>query len=202
MLHLTNREFDALQNNINIDTLPDKNKTRANCARSLSNGKAFEELIGLSCKQYRDAGTACIIKTPEPFAVFSRTKDGLFTGRFTAAKAQPDFQGILSGGKSIIFEAKFTSKDRILQSVITQTQASILDEHLALGGLCFVAVSIEDRYFFVPWNIWKDMKQLYGRKYLKTEDMNEYEVFPHIGNPFPFLDIALGLAERESSAIQ
>lgn len=158
-------------------------------ANSLANGKAFEELISLACRKYRDSGEACIIKTPEPFTVFSRSKDGVFFGRFTAAKAQPDFQGVVRGGRAIIFEAKATKKDRILQSAITKTQWEILDDHDRLGSLCYIAVSIENRYFWIPWNVWKEMKQRFGRKYLKPDDIVNYEVLPCRGNPVPFLRI-------------
>ncbi len=164
-----------------------QSKLRARNAKSLSNGKAFEELISFACNKYLDAGEACIAKTPEPFAVYSRTKDGLFMGRFTAAKAQPDFQGIIKGGKSIIFEAKCTSKDRIQQSVITDAQAKILNAHEKMDGLCFVAISIDDRYFWIPWDKWKNMKELYGHKYIKPEEVEEFEVKAEKKNPLPFL---------------
>ena len=45
-----------------------------------------------------DAGTVPVLEKRE---------GGIFVGRFTA-HAQPDFQGTLDGGRSIIFEAKYT----------------------------------------------------------------------------------------------
>ena len=192
MIRLTQKEADMLSGTHppeekDTEQKNQQAKLRARNAKSLSNGKSFEELIAFACGRYRDAGEACIVKTPEPFAVYSRTKEGLFMGRFTAAKAQPDFQGIVKGGKSIIFEAKFTSKDRIQQSVITETQAKILDDHEALGGLCYAAVSIENRYFWIPWNVLKNMKEIYGHKYVKPEEIEEYEVVAEKKNPLPFL---------------
>lgn len=169
---------------------------RSRNAKSLSNGKAFEELIQFSCSRYRAAGDACILKTPEPFAVYSRTKEGLFMGRFTAAKAQPDFQGIVRGGRSIIFEAKYTSKDRMQQSVITDAQAEILSDHEQLGGLCFVAACIEDRYFWIPWGTWRKMKEIFGHKYVKPGEISEYEIVGEKKNPLPFLKNIL--AEEKS----
>lgn len=206
MLHLTQKEADLLSGTNpeeteenRIDQTSQQSKIRARNAKSLSNGKSFEELISFACNKYRDAGEACIVKTPEPFAVYSRTKEGLFMGRFTAAKAQPDFQGIVKGGKSIIFEAKYTSKDRIQQSVITETQAKILDDHEALGGLCFVAVSIDDRYFWIPWKNWRNMKAIYGHKYVKPEEVEEYEIEAEKKNPLPFLKGILSKKEDLAS---
>lgn len=196
MIHLSEKEAEFLVSDSEeaedkktetVKEKSDKTKLRSRNAKSLSSGKAFEELIVFSCNRYRTAGDACILKTPEPFAVYSRTKEGLFMGRFTAAKAQPDFQGTIRGGKSIIFEAKYTSKDRIQQSVITDAQAEILSDHEKLGGLCFVAASIDDRYFWIPWNVWRRMKEIYGHKYLKPEEIDEYEVVGEKKNPLPFL---------------
>lgn len=191
MVYLSQKEADILSGingqKDNVEEKSGQTKLRSRNAKSLSNGKAFEELITFACNKYLDAGEACIVKTPEPFAVYSRTKDGLFMGRFTAAKAQPDFQGIIKGGRSIIFEAKCTSKGRMQQSVVTDAQAKILDAHEELGGLCFVAASIDDRYFWIPWNKWKGMKELYGHKYIKPEEAEEYEIKAEKKNPLPFL---------------
>lgn len=204
MIRLTQKEADMLSGTHppegnDTDQKSQQAKLRARNAKSLSNGKSFEELITFACSRYRDAGEACIVKTPEPFAVYSRTKEGLFMGRFTAAKAQPDFQGLVKGGKSIIFEAKFTSKDRIQQSVITETQAKILDDHETLDGLCYVAVSIENRYFWIPWNVWKNMKEIYGHKYVKPEEIEEYEVVAEKKNPLPFLKGLLPEDEKQTA---
>jgi recombination protein U len=157
--------------------------------KSCKNGHNFESLISNSCKKYYASGEACIAKTPEPFVVFSRTKEGLFQGRFVNSKAQPDFQGTVSGGRSIIMEAKSTAKDRILQNVLTDNQNEILEKNSSLGALCFVIISIQERYFLMPYDIWKNMENIYGRKYVKNSDINEFEIVSKKGNKLPFLDI-------------
>ena len=74
---------------------------------SMSNnrGHDFEEAIRQACLLYANQGRAKVEKTPEPFRVLEKREGGIFVGRFTA-HAQPDFQGTLDGGRSIIFEAK------------------------------------------------------------------------------------------------
>ena len=77
---------------------------------SMSNnrGHDFEEAIRQACLLYANQGRAKVEKTPEPFRVLEKREGGIFVGRFTA-HAQPDFQGTLDGGRSIIFEAKYTT---------------------------------------------------------------------------------------------
>lgn len=138
-------------------------------------GQHFEREILAGCRMYMQQGVAVIDKTPEPFRVSKKDKNGVFTGRF-GTPAQPDFQGTLKNGRSIIFEAKSTGKDRITRNVLTDTQMQILEQHHKLGAVCGVCVSIKDSFFFVPWRVWRDMKDIYKRQYLKPEDIKEYKV--------------------------
>lgn len=75
-----------------------------------------------------------------------------------------------------MFEAKRTGKDRITRNVLTDTQMDVLEKHNRLGALCGVCINIRDDFFFIPWNVWRDMKEMYGRQYLKAEDIEEYRV--------------------------
>ena len=85
---------------------------------SMSNnrGHDFEEAIRQACLLYANQGRAKVEKTPEPFRVLEKREGGIFVGRFTA-HAQPDFQGTLDGGRSIIFEAKYTTTDAMKRDV-------------------------------------------------------------------------------------
>lgn len=82
-------------------------------------GHFFESAIKAACTLYSDRERADVDKTPEPFRVLEKSRDGKFKGRFTA-RAQPDFQGTLDGGRSIVFEAKYTTTDRLKWDVLTQ----------------------------------------------------------------------------------
>lgn len=156
---------------IDIEKIRQQYKNRQNNAQ----GQHFEREILAGCRMYKQQGIAAIDKTPEPFRVSKKNKNGVFTGRFSAP-AQPDFQGTLHGGRSIVFEAKRTGKDRINRNVLTDTQMDVLEKHNRLGALCGVCVNIKDDFFFIPWNVWRDMKEMYGRQYLKADDIKEYRV--------------------------
>lgn len=154
------------------------NKKAIEAYRNLKNnayGRSFEQGIEYACKHYIDYGLAVINKTPEPFRVTKKFKAGVFQGRFTA-KAYPDFQGTLRNGKSIIFEAKYTSTEVIRKNVITDNQAEVLDKHFKFGAIAGVCVGIQDRYFFVPWDIWRNMKEIIGKQSARAEDLKEWEV--------------------------
>lgn len=90
-------------------------------------GHFFESAIKAACTLYSDRERADVDKTPEPFRVLEKSRDGKFKGRFTA-RAQPDFQGTLDGGRSIVFEAKYTTTDRLKWDVLTQEQRD-MKEH-------------------------------------------------------------------------
>lgn len=140
-------------------------------------GALFEQMIDAACRNYRQAGIAEIDKTPEPMRPLGHQNGkGQFLACYTK-KAQPDFSGTLKGGTSIVMEAKITSSDRIQQSVVLEQQAEALERHRKLGAQCFVLVSFDFQKFYrIPWEVWQEMKQRYGRKYLRPEDIPEYEI--------------------------
>ncbi|MDT2752919.1 Holliday junction resolvase RecU [Enterococcus thailandicus] len=146
-------------------------QSRANNNR----GRQLEDLIVLACKYYRSKGIAEIDKTPEPFRTTKTNRDGTFSGRFTG-HAQPDFQGTIKGGQSIVFEAKATSTDKLKQSVLSAEQANRLASHYYLGAICGICCSIGKTYAFVPWSAWEQMKEEYGRKYLTEKDLTAFAV--------------------------
>lgn len=142
-----------------------------------NNGDLFEALIEASCEYYLREGIAYIEKTPEPMKPISKAdKRGRFTAVFEK-KAQADYKGSLKGGRAVAFEAKHTDADRILQNAVSDEQEKCLDSMMQMSAVCFVLVSFGFRDFYkVPWGVWKNMKQIYGRKYLKPEDIEQYRV--------------------------
>ncbi|MCC0707002.1 Holliday junction resolvase RecU [Clostridioides sp. ES-S-0190-01] len=138
-------------------------------------GQHFENYINSACIIYRNDNRAEIDKTPEPFRVLSKDKTGKFTGRFIA-NAQPDFKGALKTGMCICFEAKYTLKDNIKRSVLTNTQLETLDRYYHMGAITGVCIGIQDRFYFIPFLVWKNMKNCFGRQYVKQEDIKRFEV--------------------------
>lgn len=145
--------------------------------RSRAAGLFWEDMIETACKCYHNNGMAEIKKTPEPMRPLSKANEkGQFLACFTK-QAQPDYKGTLKGGRAVVFEAKHTDSDRMLRSVISQEQEDELNAHEKLGALCFVLVSFSlQEYYRVPWNVFRDMKEHFGRKYVKPEDLEQYKI--------------------------
>lgn len=148
---------------------------------SRATGEGFEAQILTACAYYRAHGIAEIDKTPEPIKVISGRRQNpsgcwSFEAVFTK-QAQPDFQGTLCGGSSVVFEAKATDKDRILQSAVTEEQARALESHANMGALAFVLVCLRGRAVYrVMWEDWQNMKELFGHKYMTAVELEPYRV--------------------------
>lgn len=140
-------------------------------------GHQLEMLILLGCQYYKQKDIAEVGQIPEPFRVTNTRRDGTFEARFTG-NAQPDFQGTLNNGRSIVFEAKATrNKDRVIkQSVISDNQEKCLQSHYEMGALTGVCVQIHNTVAFVPWETWSQMKVLYGRKYMSEKEIETFKV--------------------------
>ncbi len=161
-------------------------KAVATGRRSKVAGEHWENMIEASCMYYSDAGVAEITKTPEPMRPIRPLKAGQFVAVYTK-HAQPDYKGTLAGGGAVVFEAKHTDTGRMSRSVILEEQERQLNRHEALGADCFVMLSFEfERYFRVPWSIFRDMKQHFGRKYVTPQDLEPYEI-EYIGGIIHFL---------------
>lgn len=152
------------------------------------NGDIFENMITASCNYYHDRGIAKIEKTPEPMKqVGPKNQRGQFTAYYLK-QAQPDYGGTLKGGWSIYFEAKHTDSDRIDQRRLTQEQSDDLEHHHKLGAVAFVLVSFGLCDFYrIPWPVWRDMAEIFGRKYIKQSEIERYEV-PSVAGYIKFLD--------------
>lgn len=156
-------------NNVDTDLQRYKN------AKSNAQGRIFENGIISACNIYIRNNRAKICKIPEPYLVTSKNNRGTFNGKFIA-NAEPDFGGTLKNGQSIVFEAKYTMTDRIRKSVLTDTQTQSLEEHYSLGAVAGVCVGINDNYFFIPWDIWRDMKKHFKRQYILITDVEKYRI--------------------------
>jgi recombination protein U len=143
---------------------------------SNAQGHLIEGKIKKACLYYQVQGIADIDKTPEPFKVIKKLKNGTCLVRPTRDKAQPDFKGTLKNGTSIIFEVKSTMKESISRSALTENQVNVLQAYQLMGAQSFVCVSIQNEFFMIPWIMWRDMKLIYGRASLKQEDIQEYKV--------------------------
>ena len=147
-------------------------KNRLKGKRNKASGELFERACDTLFGWLRARHFAHIQKTPEPLRVCGRTqKPGLFVATFTK-QAQPDYQGTMRGGHSVVLEAKFTECERLEHSRITPMQAAELDAHEEMGAVVAVLVCFNfEKYGLVPWQHWKRLPELVKRKSLKKTDL-------------------------------
>lgn len=144
--------------------------------RNKAAGETFERWLSQSCEFYLEREIAHIEKTPEPFHITGKEKNGTVRGYYEK-KGQPDYKGILCDGTGVMFEAKHTDTDRISQNVVTDKQWENLDIYEKFGAHCYVMVSLGlTKFYRVPWSIWKQMKELYGHKYMSEQELTPYRL--------------------------
>ena len=145
--------------------------------RSRAAGSAFEDDIISSLEWFEQMGIMRVKKTPEPVRQLSAKDEN---GHFKACyekKAQVDFAGTVNGGIAIRFEAKQTDTDRFLRTRLSDEQMQDLDANFRLGAICFVLLCFGAySYYRVPWPVWRDMKQIFGRQYVTEEDLPQYRI--------------------------
>lgn len=144
--------------------------------KSRAKGKAFEDLLDKTFAYYTEKGFAQIEKTPEPMKVIRSMGQGRFLACYTKG-AQPDYKGTIKGGRSVMFEAKYTDKDRIDQDRVNEDQAAYLTQAEELGARCFILAGFQDGGIYrIPWGVWKNMKRIFGRKYVTEKDLQQYRI--------------------------
>ena len=146
-------------------------------ARARIAGEIFENQIEGSLRWHIDRGLLKANKTPEPMKPLGKPNArGQFLACYTK-KAQVDFCGTMYGGRSVRFEAKQTDSDRFEHKRLTDEQMDDLRDHQKLGALCFVLLCFGfDHFYRVPWQVWENMKEIYGRKYVAERDVQQFRI--------------------------
>ena len=146
-------------------------------ARARIAGEIFENQIEGSLRWHIDRGLLKANKTPEPMKPLGKPNTrGQFLACYTK-KAQVDFCGTMYGGRSVRFEAKQTDSDRFEHKRLTDEQMDDLRDHQKLGALCFVLLCFGfDHFYRVPWQVWENMKEIYGRKYVTERDVQQFRI--------------------------
>lgn len=144
--------------------------------KAKSNGARFELVIEHACSVYAHKGIAMIEKTPEPLKMIRAGRGSEVVAVFEK-KAQPDFQGTLQGGRSIVFEAKHTNDTNIKFDRITATQHKYLTKHELLGASVYIIISFNfKRFFLVPYYHWVCLEEALNKKSVNVQDLKEYEI--------------------------
>ena len=136
-------------------------------------GENFENRVTDICKCYEMNNLAKIEKTPEPMRVLQHINNGHFEAIFTKA-AQPDFKGCIKGGKTVVFDAKFTESDRITYQVLSDNQREALLNYKELGAISFIIVGFSNgKIYKIGIDTWNNMKEEFGRKYILQQELDE-----------------------------
>ena len=160
-----------------LPPLPAPNKEKQKQGRkNRAEGQLFEAVLDRTFAYYSEKGYAKIDKTPEPFKIIKRLEHLRFIGCFQK-KAQPDYKGTIKGGRTVIFEAKYTDSDRIQQDRVSDAQWSYMEQVTELGARCFVLAGFKSGGIYrIPWPVWSDMKKKFGHKYVTEKDLSEYRI--------------------------
>lgn len=163
-----------------MDKLPPlpqpKQENQKRGRRSRAKGKAFEDLLDKTFAYYSEKGFAKVEKNQEPVRIIRSIGNGRFIACFTK-KAQADYKGTIKGGRTVIFEAKYTEQDRLLQNAVDENESKYMEIHESLGARCFVICGFATgNVYRVPWGVWKNMKRIYGHKYVTEEEIKQYQV--------------------------
>lgn len=134
-------------------------------------GQSFEEQIEIICEFYKINDMAIIEKTPEPMKILKHIEEGRFEAVFSKS-AQPDFKGVIKGGRTVVFDAKFTTSNFISYQVLSDHQREVLIKYDEMGAMAFVLVGFSDgNVYKVDIKTWKNMKNIFGHKHIKQEEL-------------------------------
>jgi len=160
-----------------LPPLPVPNPARQQQGRkNRAEGQLFEAVLDRTFAYYSEKGYAQIDKTPEPFKIIKRLENTRFIGCFTK-RAQPDYKGTIKGGRTVIFEAKYTGTDRLTQDRVSDDQAYYMDRASALGARCYVLAGFKNGGVYrIPWSDWTNMKEKFGHKYVTEKDLQPYRI--------------------------
>ena len=118
-------------------------------------------------------GLAIIEKTPEPMKILKHIENGRFEAVFLTS-AQPDFKGTIKGGKTVVFDAKFTESTKISYQALSEHQRQVLTQYDELGAMAFVLVGFADgKMYSVDIKTWNDMQKIFGHKHIKQIELEE-----------------------------
>jgi hypothetical protein len=116
----------------------------------------WEEVLVMQHDLYREAGTAWVVKTNPSMRIVKGKP-------FFAAKAAPDFIGIIAPGvldpscgpMMVVFDAKSTLEESWSYALLELHQAKDLESVMLKGGLAFLVIELPVGRFLA---MWKDIR--------------------------------------------
>lgn len=156
-----------------------RNSTARKNVNYANKGKAFEELIEFTNRQYERKGIALVQKISTPWTVIRKGRQ--IVSAFPNGKSTLDFRGTVRGGISISFDCKESADERGLPLAhIQEHQIEYMRTALGMGEVSFILANIKplDKYFLTPggtvvtyWDRWQLNKGKRGYNFIPTESM-------------------------------
>jgi recombination protein U len=132
-------------------------RTSRNGRASQALGEAAEALVQRHLDACERAGVARVRKLPTPMRVVGRAKTGMLA--IFTERAEPDYAGVLRGGRAVVCEAKYTAAPSLPLSRVAPHQRVALERAEALGALALLLVVFQGprgrELYAVPWE-WAD----------------------------------------------
>ena len=126
--------------------------------------------------------------TGKPIARVPKCTQEEMNAAIAAAKAAfPGWKNTPVKKRAAIMRKLYTLIERDLEE-LTDEQIDRLTLHHKMGAATYVLVSfgLED-FYRIPWEVWRDMKAIYGRKYIKAADVEQYRV-PYMSGVLKLLE--------------
>ena len=156
---------------------PGKSKTNYNKTVNYSNrGMDLEELINLSNEYYLQEDIAVIYKKPTPITIVDASFDThgrVITKAYFKEPSTLDYNGIYRG-KYVDFDAKVTkSKTSFPLSNLHEHQYQHMINVLNHGGITFLIISINNKFYYLDGQDIIDFKNNYSRQSIPLDYIEE-----------------------------
>ena len=167
-------------------------------------GSAFEELINLTNRLYRQRALALIQKVPTPITpVAVNNATHTITNAYFEQQSTVDYIGVAQG-MALCFDAKETRYKNLPLKNIHAHQVSFMEDFMRQGGISFLLVRFDwaDEIFLLPCETLSHhyrISQKGGRKSISYESFDrDYLITNRGGYPVHYLEaINAYLAKRK-----
>ncbi len=157
-------------------------------------GSAFEDMINMTNKVYKERDLAIIQKIPTPITPIKLDKGkNVITLAYFDSKSTIDYIGAAQG-IPVCFDAKETNQGRLPLQNVHEHQIDFMREFKKHGGVAFLLVHCQDleEYYFLPFEVlekyWKAAQEG-GRKSIPyTAFEQKYRIHNKNGCPVHYLE--------------
>jgi len=144
-------------------------------------GMGFEAIITFSNERYDKLGLAVVNKRPTPVKVTKAYGNKVLEG-FYESPSTVDYDGIIPGGRGIVFEAKSISGDLFPLSNLKDHQFEYLLKCHKMGGIAFLLVEFrkQGETFLLPYTALRHYWTAYKQKKGSSIHVSDFEIHAYL----------------------